>query len=192
MRVFGVLGPAQAVAEMAAFVGILWLGGWHFGTAPDPVLLAAASGTAFTAVVLGQFANAFACRSEFRWIGKLRWRQPAPAGRARLRSRHAAALPRPAFRRRRARWRLSAAGRMVAGRTGDPRHGIGRRGAQGGAAPEVTNIPPGPGTPGRRLDKEGRWIPAVRNGLPSGRCSRASNIIGLNDLVIGHLLVHVT
>ncbi|GAA3560411.1 cation-transporting P-type ATPase [Nonomuraea rosea] len=74
IRVFGVLGPAQAVAEMAAFVAILWLGGWHFGTAPDPVLLAVASGTAFAAVVLGQFANAFACRSESRWIGKLRWR----------------------------------------------------------------------------------------------------------------------
>ncbi|WP_346115119.1 cation-transporting P-type ATPase [Nonomuraea maheshkhaliensis] len=71
-RVFGVLGPAQAVAEMGAFVGVLLLGGWHFGAVPDPGLLAAASGTAFAAVVLGQVANAFACRSESRWIGRLR------------------------------------------------------------------------------------------------------------------------
>ncbi|MGP3915985.1 HAD-IC family P-type ATPase [Nonomuraea sp. 10N515B] len=73
-RAFGVLGPAQALAEMGAFVGVLLLGGWHLGTAPRPGLLAAASGTAFAAVVLGQFANAFACRSESRWIGRLRWR----------------------------------------------------------------------------------------------------------------------
>ncbi|WP_113705579.1 cation-translocating P-type ATPase [Nonomuraea lactucae] len=73
-RVFGVLGPTQALAEMGAFVAVLVLGGWHLGTAPGPALLATASGTAFTAVVLGQFANAFACRSESRWIGRLRWR----------------------------------------------------------------------------------------------------------------------
>ncbi|MEV4079767.1 cation-translocating P-type ATPase C-terminal domain-containing protein, partial [Nonomuraea fuscirosea] len=74
LRVFGVLGPAQALAEMGAFAGVLLLGGWHFAAVPDPGLLAAASGTAFAAVVLGQFANAFACRSESRWIGRLRWR----------------------------------------------------------------------------------------------------------------------
>ncbi|MEV4800359.1 cation-transporting P-type ATPase [Nonomuraea sp. NPDC049421] len=74
VRVFGVLGPAQALAEMAAFAGVLLLGGWQPGAAPGPALLAAASGTAFAAVVLGQFANAFACRSESRWIGRMRWR----------------------------------------------------------------------------------------------------------------------
>ncbi|MGW3353448.1 cation-translocating P-type ATPase [Nonomuraea rubra] len=73
-RVFGVLGPAQALAEMGAFLGVLLFGGWKFGTAPDLGLLAAASGAAFAAVVLGQFANAFACRSESRWIGGIRWR----------------------------------------------------------------------------------------------------------------------
>ncbi|TMS00347.1 cation-translocating P-type ATPase [Nonomuraea basaltis] len=73
-RVFGVLGPAQALAEMGAFIAVLLLGGWYFGAAPSPALLAAASGTAFAAVVLGQFANAFACRSESRWIGRLSWR----------------------------------------------------------------------------------------------------------------------
>ncbi|WP_431895251.1 cation transporting ATPase C-terminal domain-containing protein [Nonomuraea sp. bgisy101] len=34
-------------------------------------LLATASGTAFAAVVLGQFANAWACRSESRRIGRI-------------------------------------------------------------------------------------------------------------------------
>lgn len=36
--------------------------------------LATASGTAFTTVVLGQMATAFACRSEVRWVGRLNWR----------------------------------------------------------------------------------------------------------------------
>jgi calcium-translocating P-type ATPase len=77
-RVFGVLGPAQALAEMGAFLGVLLIGGWQFGTAPSLGLLATASGTAFAAVVLGQFANAFACRSESRWIGTVRWRSNPP------------------------------------------------------------------------------------------------------------------
>jgi magnesium-transporting ATPase (P-type) len=55
-RVFGVLGPAEAVVEMAAFIAVLLAGGWTWGAAPSSVLLAAASGTAFTAVVLGQAA----------------------------------------------------------------------------------------------------------------------------------------
>ncbi|MBG0816670.1 HAD-IC family P-type ATPase [Planomonospora sp. ID82291] len=74
VRVFGVLGPAQAVVEMAAFTAVLALGGWALGADPDPALLAAASGTAFAAVVLGQLANAFACRSQTRWAGSLPWR----------------------------------------------------------------------------------------------------------------------
>lgn len=70
-RAFGVLGPAEALASMTAFLIVLLGGGWWFGEAPDAVLLAAASGTAFTAIVLGQLANAFACRSESRWIGRI-------------------------------------------------------------------------------------------------------------------------
>ncbi|MFC4059248.1 HAD-IC family P-type ATPase, partial [Planomonospora corallina] len=72
-RVFGVLGPVQATVEMAAFTAVLALGGWAVGTEPPAALLAAASGTAFAAVVLGQLANAFACRSETRWAGRLAW-----------------------------------------------------------------------------------------------------------------------
>ena len=74
VRVFGVLGPAEAVAEMVAFLVVLLAGGWALGATPTDALLLAASGTAFTAVVIGQMANAFACRSA-RW-GPLRlgWR----------------------------------------------------------------------------------------------------------------------
>jgi magnesium-transporting ATPase (P-type) len=70
-RVFGVLGPAEAVAEMAAFAAVLLAGGWAWGETVDADLLATASGTAFTAVVLGQLANAYACRGETLWVGGL-------------------------------------------------------------------------------------------------------------------------
>ncbi|WP_436498388.1 cation-translocating P-type ATPase [Actinokineospora sp. HUAS TT18] len=70
-RAFAVLGPAEALTAMAAFLVVLLAGGWTFGAEPGPELLAAASGTAFTAIVLGQLANAFACRSETRWIGRV-------------------------------------------------------------------------------------------------------------------------
>lgn len=63
VRVFCVLGPVEAVIEMAAFSAVLFGGGWDRGETPEPGLLMAASGAAFTAVVLGQLANAFACRS---------------------------------------------------------------------------------------------------------------------------------
>ena len=70
-RVFGVLGPAEAVGEMVAFTAVLLVGGWKWGVTPSVGLLAAASGAAFAAVVLGQMANAFACRSSSRWVGAL-------------------------------------------------------------------------------------------------------------------------
>ncbi|GAA5107853.1 cation-transporting P-type ATPase [Haloechinothrix salitolerans] len=70
-RAFGVLGPAEAVMTMTAFLLVLVAGGWTFGADADPELLATASGTAFTVIVLGQLANAFACRSEARWIGRV-------------------------------------------------------------------------------------------------------------------------
>jgi calcium-translocating P-type ATPase len=65
-RAFGVLGPTEVLISMSAFTIVLLAGGWRWGTEPDPQLLATASGTAFTAIVLGQLANAFACRSETR------------------------------------------------------------------------------------------------------------------------------
>ncbi|HEY6749607.1 MAG TPA: cation-transporting P-type ATPase [Mycobacteriales bacterium] len=73
-RVFGVLGPTEAVVVMAAFSTVLIAGGWSWGQTPSDGLLATASGAAFAAAVLGQLANAFACRSESRWIGRYGWR----------------------------------------------------------------------------------------------------------------------
>ena len=73
-RVFGVLGLAEAAVEMSAFIAVLLAGGWSWGRTPSTALLATASGTAFTTVVLGQMATAFACRSETRWVGRLDWR----------------------------------------------------------------------------------------------------------------------
>ncbi len=75
-RSFGLLGPVEAAVSLTAFAVTLLASGWRFGgAAPGGALLAAASGAAFLAVVLGQAANAFACRSELR----------APPGRARNR-----------------------------------------------------------------------------------------------------------
>jgi magnesium-transporting ATPase (P-type) len=73
-RVFGVLGPAEAVVEMSAFVTVFLAAGWRPDTEfPTGHVLLAASGAAFSAVVLGQLANAFACRSTTLWPGSLGW-----------------------------------------------------------------------------------------------------------------------
>jgi magnesium-transporting ATPase (P-type) len=71
-RAFGVLGATEAVTSLAAFALVLVHGGWRWGSTPEPGLLAVASGTAFTAIALGQMANAFACRSTHRPV----WRIP--------------------------------------------------------------------------------------------------------------------
>ncbi|WP_280430130.1 cation-translocating P-type ATPase [Nocardia brasiliensis] len=73
-RVFGVLGPVEAGVGMTAFLLVLGAGGWRPGDTAAPGLVATASGTLFTAVVLGQLTNAFACRSETRWVGARGWR----------------------------------------------------------------------------------------------------------------------
>jgi hypothetical protein len=60
--------------EMTAFVVALMAAGWRPGESfPTGHALAAASGAAFAAVVIGQMANAFACRSATRWPGALGW-----------------------------------------------------------------------------------------------------------------------
>jgi magnesium-transporting ATPase (P-type) len=69
-RAFLVLGPAEAFVEMLVFVAVLVGGGWAYGAAVTPELLALASGCAFATVVLGQLANAFACRSATRPVGR--------------------------------------------------------------------------------------------------------------------------
>jgi calcium-translocating P-type ATPase len=73
-RVFLVLGPAEAIVEMAAFTVSLLVAGWRPGAGPpDGASVLAASGAAFAAVVFGQAANAFACRSTTRSPGALGW-----------------------------------------------------------------------------------------------------------------------
>ena len=72
-RAFGVLGPTEAFVELAAFVTVFLAAGWFPGESfPGGETLLTASGAAFTAVVFGQSANAFACRSTVRPV----WRVP--------------------------------------------------------------------------------------------------------------------
>lgn len=66
-RAFGVLGPTEAAMAMAAFVVTFLFDGWRPGDPfPTGDVLLAASGAAFSAIVLAQMANAFACRSRTR------------------------------------------------------------------------------------------------------------------------------
>jgi calcium-translocating P-type ATPase len=73
-RAFGVLGPTEALIEMAAFtMTFVALGGWPRDDVTTDSTLLAASGAAFAAVVVGQMANGFACRSTTHWPGALGW-----------------------------------------------------------------------------------------------------------------------
>lgn len=77
-RAFAVLGPVEATMEMAAFFAVFLASGWRPGASfPGGEVLLTASGAAFTAVVLGQVANAFACRST-RLAAWARGRAPNP------------------------------------------------------------------------------------------------------------------
>jgi magnesium-transporting ATPase (P-type) len=74
LRALLVLGLTEAVVEMATFLAALFFAGWRAGRPfPTGVVLLSASGAAFTAVVAGQMANAFACRSARQWPGRLGW-----------------------------------------------------------------------------------------------------------------------
>jgi magnesium-transporting ATPase (P-type) len=73
-RALLVLGPVEATIAMVAFLAVLVSGGWTFGATVPAATLATASGAAFTAVVLGQMANAFACRSSSRPPWRIGWR----------------------------------------------------------------------------------------------------------------------
>ncbi|MGN8245808.1 cation-translocating P-type ATPase [Cellulomonas soli] len=74
VRALGILGPAEAAGSLATFLAVLTVGGWSWGAAPAPALLATASGSAFAAIVVGQMVNAVACRSRTRPAWTLRWR----------------------------------------------------------------------------------------------------------------------
>jgi magnesium-transporting ATPase (P-type) len=73
-RAFLVLGTTEAVVAMTAFVVVLFIGGWRWGVPVQSALLSSASGAAFAAIVLGQAANAFACRSGVRPVWRLDFR----------------------------------------------------------------------------------------------------------------------
>jgi magnesium-transporting ATPase (P-type) len=73
-RAFGVLGPTEAFVSMCAFVVSMIASGWTPGSAfPTGPALETASGAAFSAIVLGQLANAFACRSTTQRPGEIGW-----------------------------------------------------------------------------------------------------------------------
>ncbi len=72
-RAFGILGPTIALCSMIAFVVSLFALGWRPFDAVTASMVATASGATFMAVVLGQKANAMACRSATRRPDQLGW-----------------------------------------------------------------------------------------------------------------------
>ncbi|MFM7062809.1 MAG: cation-translocating P-type ATPase [Actinomycetes bacterium] len=70
-RAFGVMGPAEAVWTLLAFLVAMGAAGWRPGAAfPTGAPLLAASGTAWCTIVVAQLTNAFACRSLTRPVGR--------------------------------------------------------------------------------------------------------------------------
>lgn len=64
LRAFGWLGSTEAVVSLGAFLATFLAAGWLPGEPfPGGTILLTASGATFTAVVVGQVANVFACRS---------------------------------------------------------------------------------------------------------------------------------
>jgi magnesium-transporting ATPase (P-type) len=81
LRAFLVLGPTEALASLSVFVAVFWVSGWRPGESfPEGDVALAASGAAFATVVVGQVANALACRSATRPA----WKIGRPPGRALL------------------------------------------------------------------------------------------------------------
>ena len=78
LRVFLALGPTEALLAMTAFLTVLLANGWSLGHPPTGAVLAMASGAAFASIVIGQAANAFACRSSRRPVWRLDLRGNPP------------------------------------------------------------------------------------------------------------------
>jgi magnesium-transporting ATPase (P-type) len=73
-RAFALLGPTEAAMAMLAFLASMASTGWRPGDAfPTGIDLETASGAAFSAIVIGQMANAFACRSTVLRPGQMGW-----------------------------------------------------------------------------------------------------------------------
>lgn len=74
VRAFGVLGLTETAMSMMAFIVTMVAFGWLPGsTWPQGEALLAASGAAYLAVVAGQCANAYACRSTRLPVWRLAW-----------------------------------------------------------------------------------------------------------------------
>jgi len=74
LRALIVLGLTESVVEMITFLAGFSAAGWKPGAPfPSGAALLPASGAAFTAVVAGQMANAFACRSASLPPWRLGW-----------------------------------------------------------------------------------------------------------------------
>ena len=75
-RSFGVMGPVEALWTCAAFLTAMAAAGWRPGQPfPGGHALLAASGTAWSTIVVAQLTHAFACRSLTRPLGT-RWVPP--------------------------------------------------------------------------------------------------------------------
>ncbi len=94
LRAFGVLGPVEAFVEMTAFLMVFVAAGWRPGDAfPHGETLLAASGAAFTAVVLGQLATRSRAAARFVRSGRsdgrrtsCSWARSSPRSRCSRRS----------------------------------------------------------------------------------------------------------
>ncbi|HEX6581462.1 MAG TPA: cation-transporting P-type ATPase [Actinomycetota bacterium] len=74
VRALGIAGPIEALLGMGAFLLSMLASGWRPGDAfPTGAPLLAASGATFATVVLGQMANAFACRSATQPPWRIAW-----------------------------------------------------------------------------------------------------------------------
>jgi magnesium-transporting ATPase (P-type) len=72
-RAFGILGPVEAAMAIAAAVAAFLALGWRPGNPFPDAAVPAAAGAAFAAVVVGQTAAAWACRSTNEPPGRLGW-----------------------------------------------------------------------------------------------------------------------
>jgi calcium-translocating P-type ATPase len=72
-RAFGLLGPIESGVSLLAFFASLYVLGWRLGDPTQGSAVIAASGAAFLAIIFGQAANAYACRSSRFTPWQLGW-----------------------------------------------------------------------------------------------------------------------
>jgi magnesium-transporting ATPase (P-type) len=72
-RAFGFLGPIESGVSLVAFFASLYVLDWRLGDPTQGSDVMAASGAAFLAIIFGQTANAFACRSSRFTPWQLGW-----------------------------------------------------------------------------------------------------------------------